>query len=100
MPISVSVRFYEELNDFLPIEKQKREFAVSLEEPQPVGRLIQSLDVPQSEVDLVLVNGESVSFSYQVQNGDRISAYPIFETLDISTVTKLRDRPLRKLKPT
>ena len=55
------------------------------------------MGVPSDEVDLILVNGESVPFDYIIGEGDRISIYPIFESLDISSVTRLRDKPLIKL---
>jgi len=59
---------------------------------------IQAIGVPHTEVDLILVNGNSVSFDHHLQPGDQISVYPVFETLDISDVTHLRPRPLRKPK--
>jgi uncharacterized protein with PIN domain len=51
--------------------------------------------VPHVEVDLILVNGSSVDFSYIIEDGDRISVYPVFETLSIGAVTRLRPLPLR-----
>lgn len=39
-----------------------------------------------------------VDFSYHVKNGDRISVYPEFETMDISPLVRLRPQPLRDLK--
>jgi sulfur carrier protein ThiS len=89
-------RLYEELNDYVPAEKRKVTFSLSLEDPTTVKEAICLLGVPPEEVDLVLVNGESVSFNHIISHGDRISVYPIFESLDISTVTKLREKPLIK----
>jgi uncharacterized protein with PIN domain len=57
--------------------------------------MIEAQGVPHTEIDLILVNGQSVDFSYGVQNGDRISVYPVFELLDISPVIQLRPQPLR-----
>jgi len=37
------------------------------------------MGVPQGEVDLILVNGESVNFNYRLQHEDKVSVYPIFE---------------------
>ncbi len=54
---------------------------------------IQAIGVPHTEVDLILVNGISVTFDQHLQPGDQISVYPVFETLDISDVTHLRPRP-------
>jgi sulfur carrier protein ThiS len=90
-------RFYEELNNYLPAEKRKSTFSFSFEKVATINEAICSLGVPTEEVDLVLVNGESVTFDHIITNGDRISVYPIFESLDISGITKLRDKPLIKL---
>ena len=98
MGSTVYVRVYEELNDYLPEERRKRTFSLSLKGPTTVKEAICLLGVPSEEVDLVLVNGESVPFSHIVQEEDRISIYPIFESLDISTVTRLRDRSLLAMK--
>jgi uncharacterized protein with PIN domain len=42
------------------------------------------------------VNGTSVGFDYRLQHGDHISVYPVFESLDISPVIRLRAQPLRE----
>ena len=96
--ISVYIRFYEELNDFLTPDRRKQEFAVSVKGSPSVRHLIESLGIPHAEVDLILVNGRSALFSYPVKDKDRISVYPVFETFDISTVSKLRKKPLRTPK--
>jgi len=54
--------------------------------------------VPHTEVDLILVNGASVDFSYIVRDGDRISVYPMFEAFDIQTVSRVRPQPLRVIR--
>ncbi len=92
----ILLRFYEELNDFLDPGRRKCSFSIPLDFPRSVKDLIESLGVPHVEVDLILVNGESVNFDYQVKNGDLISVYPVFERLDISAVTRLRPQPLRE----
>ncbi|GIV45996.1 MAG: hypothetical protein KatS3mg036_0814 [Ignavibacterium sp.] len=94
----VFIRFYEELNDFLPKEKQKKRFTHYFIDRTSVKDLIESLGIPHTEVDLILVNGKSVSFRYIIKNGDDISVYPVFESLDISDVQHLRPKPLRKPK--
>jgi len=63
-----------------------------------VKDLIEGLGVPHTEVDLVLVNGQSVDFSYRLSPGDRVSIYPVFEALDIAGVTAVRPQPLRLLR--
>lgn len=88
-------RFYEELNDFLPENRKKVHFQINYTQKQSVKDAIESLGVPHTEIDLILVNGQSVSFNYYLQPYDEISVYPVFESLDISNVTHLRKRPLR-----
>ncbi|UCH00419.1 MAG: MoaD/ThiS family protein [Deltaproteobacteria bacterium] len=97
MIYSAYFRLYEELNDYLPAERRKTTFTLSLRDPTTIKEAICLLGVPPEEVDLVLVNGESVPFNHTISEGDRISIYPIFESLDISKVTRLRDKPLIKL---
>ena len=59
---------------------------------------VESFGVPHTEVDLLLVNGHPVDFSYPVRDGDRVSVYPVFESLDISSVSRVRPAPLRALR--
>ena len=98
MSHTVYFRLYEELNDYLPEEKRKRTFSLSLKGPTTVEEAICFLGVPPEEVDLVLVNGESAPFNHVTRNADRVSVYPIFESLDVSTVTRLRDKSLLAIK--
>jgi len=91
----VTLRFYEELNDFLAPALRRTAFVHACNRRTSVKDMIESFGVPHTEVDLILVNGESVDFSYIVNSGDRISVYPVFEGLDIGPVIRLRPAPLR-----
>jgi len=93
----VYIRVYEELNDYLPPGKRKTTFSISLKGESTTKDVICLLGIPPEEVDLVLVNSESVPFSHSILEGDRVSIYPIFESIDISSITRLRDKPLIKL---
>jgi len=94
----VLIRFYEELNDFLPPGKRKRDFEVPLNGKETVQKIIEKLGVPRALVDLLLVNGQSASFDNVVGEGDRISVYPVFERFNIRGVSRVRENPLRGLK--
>lgn len=89
-------RFYEELNDFLPAEQRKQTLLYRFNGNPGVKDPIEVFGVPHTEVDLIIVNGESVGFDYKLQNADRVAVYPMFESLDISPIVKLRDQPLRQ----
>lgn len=91
-------RFYEELNDFLPMEKQKQSFAYYFNGTPSIKDAIEALGVPHTEVDLILVNGNSVSFEYLLKPADYVSVYPVFESLNISPLIRLRPEPLREVK--
>ncbi len=69
-------RFYAELNDFLPPARRFVSFGHYFELPASVKDMIESLGVPHTEVDLILLNGTPVNFSHPVQDGDRVSVYP------------------------
>jgi len=97
MSCMVSFRLYEELNDYVPPERRKAAFSVAFKDPVTIRDAICSLGIPTEKVDLVLVNSEPVPFDHIMNDGDMISIYPIFESLDISGVTRLRDKPLIRL---
>jgi len=94
----VTFRFYEELNDFLPKYRRKADFETMFKGKRSIKDMIESLGVPHTEVDLILVDGKSVDFNYILQDKDRVSVYPVFESLNITNVTHLRKIPLRRNK--
>lgn len=93
--VTATFRFYEELNDFLAPEQRGGEFACSCAQAATTKHMIEALGVPHTEVELVLVNGESVGFDRLLQNGDRVAVFPRFEMLDITPLLRVRDHPLR-----
>ena len=88
-------RFYEELNDFLPHSLRKRDHPYLFSGSPSVKDAIEAQGVPHTEVDLILVNGEPVDFAHRIAHGERVSVYPVFESLDIGGITRLRPEPLR-----
>lgn len=90
-------RFYAELNDFLPPESRARDLVRRFHARAPVKDLIESFGVPHTEVEVVLANSEPVDFDYVVSDGDRVSVYPVFESLDVRPVRRVREEPLREL---
>lgn len=96
--VRATFRFYEELNDFLPSERRQRAFACECARAATAKHMIEALGVPHTEVELLLVNGESVGFGRLLADGDRVAVYPKFESLDISSLLKVRDQPLRRLR--
>ena len=54
--------------------------------------------MPHTEVELILVNGESVGFDRLLQDGDRVAVYPKFEANDITPLLRVREHPLRSIR--
>jgi uncharacterized protein with PIN domain len=95
-PARAYFRFYAELNDHLPADRQYQTVEKTFFVPGAVKDAIESFGIPHTEVELILANGQSVDFNYVVLNGDRISVYPVFECFDISGELRVRPEPLRE----
>ena len=89
------LRFYAELNDFLPSNDRQRDLSVDFESPCPVRHLVETCGVPHTEIEIILLNGRSVDLDTPVHDGDRISVYPVCESIDVRGLLRLRDYPLR-----
>lgn len=97
-PGAVSIRVYAELNDFLPKRWRQKNFSYPLNGGYSLKHLIESAGIPHTEIELILVNGSSVDFSAIVKAGDRISVYPVFESINVTPIITLRKKPLRKTR--
>ena len=93
--VTATFRFYEELNDFLPRERRKRDFDRVCAREATTKHMIEALGVPHTEVEIILVNSESVGFDHRLRDGDRVAVYPTFEALDIRPLLRLREQPPR-----
>jgi len=97
MAAKATLRCYAELNDFLPRRHRQRDLIARFVPPVPVRHLIANAGVPPAAVELVLLNGVSVGFDARVEDGDRISIYPVFESFDVSGLLRVRGTPLRQV---
>ena len=96
--VTATFRFYEELNDFLARPLRRRTFSCACARGATAKHMIEVLGVPHTEVELILVNGESVGFNHPLADGDRIAVYPKFEALDIQPLLRVREYPLRVVR--
>ena len=92
------LRFYAELNDFLPENRRQREFSYGFVGTPSVKDVIEAVGVPHTEVDVILVDGKSVDFAHLLTGGERMAVYPVFERYDVSPLTRLRPAPLRETR--
>jgi uncharacterized protein with PIN domain/molybdopterin converting factor small subunit len=93
--VTATFRFYEELNDFLARERRGHEFSCPCARMASTKHMIEALGVPHTEVELVLVNGESVGFGELLSDGDRVAVFPKFEALDVTPLLRVREHALR-----
>ncbi|ABF07060.1 MULTISPECIES: Mut7-C RNAse domain-containing protein [Cupriavidus] len=96
--VTATFRFYEELNDFLAPAQRRRDLSCPCARAATVKHMIEALGVPHTEVELILVNGESSPFERIVCDGDRIAVYPKFESFDIAPLLRVREQPLREIR--
>lgn len=93
--VTATFRFYEELNDFLAPERRRRAFSCPCARRATTKHMIEALGVPHTEVELVLLNGESAGFGALLREGDRVAVYPKFEALDVTPLLRVRAQALR-----
>jgi len=91
----IEVRFYAELNDFLPADQRQRSFPYGFTGTPSVKDTVEAIGVPHTEIDVILVDGRSVEFGHRLAGGERVAVYPVFERFDVTDVTRLRPEPLR-----
>jgi uncharacterized protein with PIN domain len=74
--------FINELNDFLPHYRKNIAFSLDFEGHQSLKHLIESLGVPHTELERVLVNGQVTESSSRLQDGDQVTVYPADSPMD------------------
>lgn len=79
-------RFYGELNFFLPTRRRHITFTHQLAPDSSIKDTIEAIGVPHPEIDVILVNGQGVDFSYQAQPEDDVKIYPLFWGLEPPTI--------------
>lgn len=82
-------QFYDALNFFLPRRQKNQAISYEFDWKASIKDMVESLGVPHPEVELLVVNGRSVSWDYIVQADDQISAYPTFSATALSKTIRL-----------
>lgn len=89
-PVDIQIRFYGELNDFLPPPCRGVLVGSRLERRTSVKDAFERWGVPHVEVALVLVDGEPAGFDYMVERPVRISVYPPFRRIPLDGLHNLQ----------
>ena len=87
-------RFHEELNDFLAPARRQRSFVHAFTGTPAVKDRIESLGVPHTEVELILVDDAAVPFAHRLRGGERVAVYPLAAAADVALASA--PRPLRE----
>lgn len=90
---SISIHFHGELNAFLPGSRRDRGLEQTLDRKTSIKDLIESFNVPHTEVQAIDVNDQAVDFSYIVRPGDRIAVYATPASLSVGSNMPLRPTP-------
>ena len=91
---TINIRFYGELNDFLPPDWHLQLATIKFPPDHTVQDIISFAGIPLSAVDLILVNGKPAGFARELQPHDRISIYPEFRSIDISPLNLINRHSL------
>lgn len=94
----IKIRFYAQLNDFITPERQGGAFDHAFKGPASVKDVIESLGIPHTEVDLILIDGQSAPFSAVLKGGESVAVYPVFKKLDLGNTSKVRPQPLSEYR--
>jgi uncharacterized protein with PIN domain len=89
-------RFFAELNDFLPASQRQLPIEVNFSGHESVKHLLESLGVPHTEVDVILVNARSVNFSARLMDSDEVQVYPSFQGWQLTPLIHLRPEASRQ----
>ena len=73
---SLTIHFYNSLNDFLAVERRNQDFLYSFKGNPSVKHLVEALRVPHTEVGEIIINGKLMELSCLVQDGDQVNVFP------------------------
>lgn len=90
----VTVRLYGDLAQLAGEADRHGIVELGFPGDRTVKDLVESLGVPHTEVDLLLVDGVSVGFDHRLGEGDRVSVYPVFHDVEVDAISRVRpDEP-------
>jgi uncharacterized protein len=90
---SNTFRFYGQLNRFLPKDKRYTTFSYTVKGTPGIKDTLQAIGVPHTEIDCIVVNGESVNFAFQLKGAGNIGVYPDAKRVPLTKIKKLKPRP-------
>ena len=95
---TVSFQFFDELNDFLPENRKGIQFEVAIKGHETVKHMIESFGIPHTEVDLILVNENSVPFDQNLSSNDFVQVHPNHDWKVGQGVIALKPNPAEEIR--
>lgn len=85
-------KFIGEVNDLLPKEKRGVTFTHKFKDKPSIKDTIESLGVPHTEVNVIIINEKSENFFYLLKDGDSINIYSFFTTPKTQRIIQLQPK--------
>lgn len=76
--MEVTVLCYGHLRDHLPAESDRNGVMLDLPEPADVAAALAALELPETHVFMILVNGHRSELSTELRQGDEVTLMPPF----------------------
>jgi len=92
--VRVAIRFYAEINDFLPSARRNCAFEHTVEGTPSMKDVIEALGPPHTEVGAIVVNGAPVPFTYLAHAGDEIAVYAVSAAAGVVAPDQRVDPPI------
>lgn len=83
---------HTDLRIFLAVELENGFVSMDFRGHETVKHLIESLGIPHTEVDVILVNGVSVNFNWYPMNGDKIDVFPMINNWSNLEIKRLQPK--------
>lgn len=90
---SLTLRFFGELNDFLPPERRDQPVTIPYQGRAAIKDTIEALGVPHPEIAQIVANDTAAPLSYIAQAGDTIAVYPLAQAEQHPAHLLLHPRP-------
>ncbi len=75
--MGIKVRLFAALVVYVPGAKPGVSFEVELPDGASLSDLVSHLDLPQSEVKVIFINGRAQPLHHKLQNNDEVGVFPL-----------------------
>ncbi len=92
-PFAATFRYFGSLPELLKRRYREGPIVYRFREHPGVKDAIETMGIPHTEVDAILVNGHSINFNYQLQHHDSVDVYPVSAQLPEVSIILLSPIP-------